>query len=672
MIASAADGHPEPPPRQTVRRALAPLAVAIALLAPATPAAATPLPRIVNGLDTQSYPAVGAMLCAGSAINDNNAQLCCSGTLIGCQTFLTAAHCVDGDLNASHYWVYLQHGGLFSVSAVAEHPNANFPIADVAVLKLAAPVTGIAPMPINTVNNPASVGFNLAGTIVGFGQTTGSANNYGIKRYGKIATLSCNPAQAGGNDTQLVCWDYLNPVGPPGQDSNTCNGDSGGPLFLDLGSGDTVAGTTSGGTANNCLQGDNAFDANVYTYRSFVQTQLGADSTASCGASGQVGDAGVQVIADGGTLSSGHVDDSFTINVPANTAEVRFAMNGEDNGVFDVDLYVKNGPGAGQSNYDCKANGADVYGVCDFSAPGAGPWSVLVHRYSGSGQYQLTTTLFASNAVCGNNVAEPGEQCDGSDPGTCPTGTCEPDCTCPPPVCGNNIIEAGEQCDGTDPGACPTGACDPDCTCPDPVCGNGIIEAGEACDDGNLASGDCCSPTCQMPSGCSPAGKSVLVVNDVTGTKSDRITWKWLKGVADAGDFGDPVAGSDYSLCIWDDGQLVHRQDVPAGGLCGRHPCWKAIGPAGNLSGFKFSDPDGNADGVFRVLLKQGAGTARALWKAKGNNVSLPGPASASRYFAQSSEVTVQVVRHDASACWQADFPDAKRNDAQHFRAVEP
>jgi cysteine-rich repeat protein len=33
---------------------------------------------------------------------------------------------------------------------------------------------------------------------------------------------------------------------------------------------------------------------------------------------------------------------------------------------------------------------------------------------------------------------------------------------------------------------------------PDPVCGNGITELGESCDDGNTASGDGCSATCQV------------------------------------------------------------------------------------------------------------------------------------------------------------------------------
>ncbi len=34
-----------------------------------------------------------------------------------------------------------------------------------------------------------------------------------------------------------------------------------------------------------------------------------------------------------------------------------------------------------------------------------------------------------------------------------------------------------------------------------PVCGNGSVENGEQCDDGNTASGDGCSATCQLESG---------------------------------------------------------------------------------------------------------------------------------------------------------------------------
>lgn len=55
-------------------------------------------------------------------------------------------------------------------------------------------------------------------------------------------------------------------------------------------------------------------------------------------------------------------------------------------------------------------------------------------------------------------------------------------------VCGNNITEGFEQCDGG-----PT--CDADCR-RIPTCGDGFVDGTEQCDDGNLANGDDCSSTC--------------------------------------------------------------------------------------------------------------------------------------------------------------------------------
>ena len=93
-------------------------------------------PRIVNGLDTHGYPTAGALLYGGATCD--NAGTWCSGTLIGCETFLVAAHCVV-DLDPSHYLVYLQHAGLVPVASITRHPSyldADFPLFDVAVIKL--------------------------------------------------------------------------------------------------------------------------------------------------------------------------------------------------------------------------------------------------------------------------------------------------------------------------------------------------------------------------------------------------------------------------------------------------------------------------------------------------------------------------------------------------------
>ena len=55
-----------------------------------------------------------------------------------------------------------------------------------------------------------------------------------------------------------------------------------------------------------------------------------------------------------------------------------------------------------------------------------------------------------TNPVCGNNVQEFGEQCDGTDEGICPGITCLPNCTCDYPA--TKIVELrADQANGTGP-----------------------------------------------------------------------------------------------------------------------------------------------------------------------------------------------------------------------------
>jgi Trypsin/Bacterial pre-peptidase C-terminal domain len=422
-------------------------------------------PRIVNGVDSHDYPTVGALLygAPNAPITADTASIRCSGTLIGCRTFLTAGHCVSG-IAPQEIWVYLQHAGLLTVESIARHPDYDFPAADVAVLRLGAPVTGIDPTPINLVDPFAFI--PAGGIIAGFGRSGGGAD-YGIKRAGAVETAACLSGLSNDPESELVCWDFLDPIGPAGEDSNTCNGDSGGPLLLDLGGGAAVAGITSGGTSSNCLPADQGFDANVSTYASFILAQLGADPTATCGGLPPVGDAQVEISGFNGTLDGSHTSDTYAVSVPAGSNSARFALNGLDDGVFDADLYVKASPGVNTADYGCKADADSVFGACIFDLPAPATYSVLVQRAAGSGDYQLTATVFGgSPPVCGNDMRDFTEQCDGVDSQEC-SGLCRPDCSCPPPLCGNDVRETGEQCDGTDDGACP-GACLVGCSCPVP------------------------------------------------------------------------------------------------------------------------------------------------------------------------------------------------------------
>lgn len=347
-------------------------------------------PRIVNGVLTASFPTTGALLKGHDAAS---AQAWCSGTLIGCRTFLTAAHCVADDRRASSYKVFLQHAGVFDVASVSFHENYNFPNADVAVLKLKRPVSGITPTPINRNHR---VHTRTPATIVGFGRTGGYFQNYGLKRVGFVQTTRC---REGLSNTNLICWNFSAPVGLPGEDSNTCNGDSGGPLFAQLtaGEGPIVAGITSGGRSQACLSEDHAYDTNVFQYRSWIRQVTGNDLVKrACGVLPKIGQKGVTVVAGRGRLGSGGHHELYEMDVRPGTTVLRIAMNAEDDGrrSNDFNLYVKAGSAPTVSDFHCRQTGSGQFAFCEFFNPKAGTWYISVDRVIGKGEYQIVATMF--------------------------------------------------------------------------------------------------------------------------------------------------------------------------------------------------------------------------------------------------------------------------------------
>lgn len=371
-------------------------------------------PNIVNGVDTFSYPTVGALGTLSFGIPEGG----CTGTLIGCETFLTAAHCVctgpDGHTfldaascvaaglptPASDLIVFFQNAGFFRVSNVAINPDFNFTVGgDVAVLQLAAPVAGIAPSRINIAQKPP---YGTPGIIVGFGGAGGSDNaaTLGIKRVGGVTTAAC---PSGAVDANHVCWNFDAPTGPAGVDSTTCNGDSGGPLFTDLGSGLVVAGVTSGGTVG-CLPPDFSFDTDVFQYRAWIQDQAGADlDNTTCGSLPQVGTNGTQAFGVSGQLSISNPIDTYSFVVPPGTGLLRVAMNGESPlgvpvvGSNEFALLVKAGSAPTLTDFDCGDQEGATFAFCETTGPTAGKWYASVVWLPGpGGEYQLTATLFAN------------------------------------------------------------------------------------------------------------------------------------------------------------------------------------------------------------------------------------------------------------------------------------
>ena len=565
--------------------------------------------RIVNGLATHDYPTVAALMYAGFRdIDEDNANSWCTGTLVGCNTVLTAAHCVEDDLNGDHYWVYLQHSGIHGVDSIIMHPDyttGGFPEFDLALVRLSTTVTGIDPSPMNSIESPS---LGSAGEIVGFGQTWGSGNDYGIKRRGAVETSSCEGVAGPtlGN-TELVCWSHLNPVGPAGDDSNTCNGDSGGPLFVNIGGTIVVAGVTSGGNNTNCLAADFSFDANVYTYRSFLLSQTISDPATACGPIPTVGTPDVNVMGHSGRLSASNTSDAFNVNLSGTPNEVRFALNGEDNTSFNVDFYVKAGSGASPSNYDCKSDGSRNVGHCNFELPTGGAWSVHVQRRSGIGDYQVTTTIFGGDPpVCGNDIREVGEDCDGTDANAC-NGLCRPDCSCPEPICGNNVSEIGEDCDGSDPGSCPTGVCAAGCECPAPICGNDITEEGEQCDGSDDTS---CPGLCDLACACPLAcGTGDLVL------KSAKVSDARFKFKFHLNNSHGAYTGMDprslFGIAV------TQGSDVALGSVPSGDPGWERSRPDRGKYRWK-----GSSDGLSRIkVIDKSARRDRWIMAIKGREV---------------------------------------------------
>jgi len=348
---------------------------------------------IVAGEATTEFPTTGMLVTGG-----NPATLVCSGTLIGCDRFLTAAHCVCNGTGQSCQnpvpdeilRVYLQNGGFYSVVRRHVHPDFDFPDADVAVLELVRPAVGLLPTPL-----PAQeVELGSAATIAGFGRSGGGQQDYGIKQFGQVVTGECPPEASGPGH---VCWQYA------GQGSNTCNGDSGGPLFVTTDNGPVVAGITSGGTRGDCLAGDNSYDTSVFAFRDFIVGEAGGQDQlgqAQCGDLPSLGAEDTQVDSVQGRLTG---DEPFAMSfeVAPGTAVLRVSVNSTEG--TDTDLFVRYGSPATPDGNDCEQVGKSAYGYCGIESPRPGTWHVSLTA-SAVSDFQLVATMFGSAPVASDDT----------------------------------------------------------------------------------------------------------------------------------------------------------------------------------------------------------------------------------------------------------------------------
>lgn len=152
-------------------------------------------------------------------------------------------------------------------------------------------------------------------------------------------------------------------------------------------------------------------------------------------------------------------------------------------------------------------------------------------------------------------------------------------------------------------------------------------------------------------SGCRAALKSQLIYRNDGDDRRDRLTYKWLRGLATSqAEFGNPLTTTQYDLCIYSGNanNLFVDVNVPASASK-----WNLL----TTKGYKFRDASGAGGGTERILLKGNSSqnSSKILWKGAG--ADLPDiPPSVLPIPAGGFPLLVQVSGSNSAACFETNF----------------
>ncbi len=349
-----------------------------------------PIPRIIGGteLTTGQQPWLVSL--------QENGEHFCGGSLIDAVWVLTAAHCVEGSasgLQVRANFVDLtdsSEGQRANVSSVFVHPDyLNGDAADIALLKLASPISGVTTLPladISFMNSSAKPG--TTATVSGWGVTRENGDIPNIVQavdVPLVSTPQCNQPQA--YDGQIADTEICAGYQRGGRDS--CQGDSGGPLVVHQQGQPVQVGVVSWG--DGCaLPNKYGVYARVASFNSWISGVRDGSSSTMTGESpsqpSQSGDTPVSGIPFG-PLSAAQGETLFFEIPVADSSKVLWVDI--RSGTGDADLMLSHGrrPDWDNVDYAPYLDGNNEHVLVEEPQPGT--WYIGIDAYDDFDQLEL-------------------------------------------------------------------------------------------------------------------------------------------------------------------------------------------------------------------------------------------------------------------------------------------
>jgi len=288
------------------------------------------------------------------------------------------------DTDPKYLAAYFHDEGPLTIKQIIIDPQYDWPKKDLAIVKLQAAVPDIAPVSLNK-SGPVKTG--TLGWIVGFGihgpfkngkfQAGGPIlGSQGLKLWSTIKTGNCSKAHA---KDDLICWKYELSLGDQLL-GTTCEGDSGGPLFAEIGSDWRLVGVTSGGPINcqpvskGRVSTAEAFDVDIFANVSWIMSAAGMTPQQGPAAS---------ILVDPKLRAAGvgyhefmNLPDHWNSDVVLGSGLKALRVSINTTPTFSSLQLEVFAPGA--TNPECSTSTTDSFATCTAVAPTAGTWTVSV------------------------------------------------------------------------------------------------------------------------------------------------------------------------------------------------------------------------------------------------------------------------------------------------------